>query len=97
MATRHDPEATKPDLSQITVNDTAHASSFEVETPSMTACLTKREIAFIDPGVDDLQTLLGGMRPDVEAVLLNDHEPAPRQMARAVQKQRKKERHGEQD
>jgi len=85
MATRHDPEATKPDLSQITVNDTAHASSFEVETPSMTACLTKREIAFIDPGVDDLQTLLGGMRPDVEAVLLNDHEPAPRQMARAVQ------------
>ncbi|WP_156528463.1 Ig-like domain-containing protein, partial [Bradyrhizobium stylosanthis] len=85
MATRHAPKATKPDLSQITVDDTAHASSFEVETTSMTVCLTKREIAFIDPGIDDLQTLLGGMRPDVEAVLLNDHEPAPRQMARAVQ------------
>ncbi|WP_186467468.1 Ig-like domain-containing protein, partial [Bradyrhizobium stylosanthis] len=85
MATRHAPKATKPDLSQLMVDDTAHASPFEVETTSMTACLTKREIAFIDPGVDDLQTLLAGMRPDVEAVLLNDHEPAPRQMARAVQ------------
>ena len=44
----------------------------------------KREIAFIDPGVDDLLTLLAGIRPDVEPILLTADEPAPRQMARAV-------------
>src|SRR5689334_17859985 len=44
----------------------------------------KREIAFIDRGVDDLATLLAGMRSDVEPILLSDDEPAPRQMARAV-------------
>ena len=45
----------------------------------------KREIAFIDRGVDDLATLLAGIRPDVEPILLSNDEPAPRQMARAVQ------------
>ncbi|MEH2568849.1 Ig-like domain-containing protein [Bradyrhizobium sp. AZCC 2289] len=44
----------------------------------------KREIAFIDRGVDDLETLLKGLRPDVEPILLSIDEPAPRQMARAV-------------
>ena len=44
----------------------------------------KREIAFIDRGVDDLATLLAGIRPDVEPILLSNDEPAPRQMARAV-------------
>ena len=48
----------------------------------------KSEIAFIDPVVDDLQTLLKGIRPNVERVLLNDYEPALRQMARAVQGRR---------
>jgi hypothetical protein len=47
---------------------------------------TKREIAFIDRNVDDLTTLLAGIRPDVEAIVLSDDEPAPRQMARAVQR-----------
>ena len=45
----------------------------------------RREIAFIDRGVDDLATLLKGIRPDVEPILLSNDEPAPRQMARAVQ------------
>jgi Domain of unknown function (DUF4347) len=45
---------------------------------------TKREVAFIDRYVDDLPTLLAGLRPGVEPVLLSDLEPAPRQMARAV-------------
>ncbi|MGY4320558.1 uncharacterized protein YdeI (BOF family) [Bradyrhizobium sp. JR3.5] len=44
----------------------------------------KREIAFIDRGIDDHETLLAGIRPDVEAVLLSDEEPALRQMARAL-------------
>ncbi|MGY4478358.1 Ig-like domain-containing protein [Bradyrhizobium sp. USDA 3364] len=46
---------------------------------------SKREIAFIDRGIDDLETLRAGIRPDVEAILLSDDEPAVRQMARAVQ------------
>ncbi|WFU38082.1 VCBS domain-containing protein [Bradyrhizobium sp. CB82] len=44
----------------------------------------KREIVFIDQGVDDLGTLLDGIRSDVEPLLLSSDEPAVRQMARAV-------------
>src|SRR5260221_1679333 len=51
----------------------------------MATSTTKREIAFIDRGVDDLDTLLKSIRPDVEPILLSNDEPAPRQMARAVQ------------
>jgi hypothetical protein len=47
--------------------------------------ITKREIAFIDRGVDDFATLFAGIRSDVEAIQLSNDEPAPRQMARAVQ------------
>src|SRR5215831_13776828 len=43
-----------------------------------------REIAFIDRNVDDLGTLLAGIRPEVEAILLSNDEPAPCQMACAV-------------
>src|SRR5262249_26032705 len=42
------------------------------------------EIAFIDRNVDDLRTLLAGIRPEVEAILLSNDEPAPCQMACAV-------------
>lgn len=47
-----------------------------------------REIAFIDRGVTDLEGFLGGMRPEVESVVLTDHEPALAQMARALQDRR---------
>jgi VCBS repeat-containing protein len=43
------------------------------------------EIVFIDRNVDDLDTLLAGIRPDVEAIVLSNDEPAPRQMVRAMQ------------
>ena len=46
---------------------------------------TRCEIAFIDRNVDDPHTLLAGIRPDVEAILLSNDEPSPRQMARSVQ------------
>ena len=62
----------------------AAAPAFPMEISSMTAA-PQREIAFIDRGVDDLATLLQGIRPDVEPILLSNDEPAPRQMARAVQ------------
>ena len=65
----------------------AHAApTFRVTVESSSMTVTpKREIAFIDRGVDDLATLLAGIRPDVEPILLSNDEPAPRQMARAVQ------------
>src|SRR6266436_314977 len=67
-------------------NADAHAAApkIQMETSSMTVT-QKREIAFIDRSVDDLATLLAGIRPDVEPILLSNDEPAPRQMARAVQ------------
>src|SRR5262245_7290345 len=45
---------------------------------------TKREIAFIDPGVDDLSALLSGVRPDVDAIVLSDDEPVARQIGQAL-------------
>src|SRR5262249_47239562 len=45
---------------------------------------TLREIAFIDRNVDDLETLLAGLRPGLGAILLLDDEPALRQMSRLV-------------
>ena len=43
-----------------------------------------REIAFIDPGVADVETLLGHLRPEVEPVLLDAVRPAARQIAAAL-------------
>ena len=40
-----------------------------------------REIAFIDRNVDDLATLLAGLRPELDPILLSDDEPALCQMA----------------
>src|SRR5262245_27009046 len=45
---------------------------------------SKCAIAFIDRNVDDLGTLLAGISPHVEPILLSDVEPAPQQMVRAV-------------
>jgi Domain of unknown function (DUF4347) len=43
-----------------------------------------REIVFIDPAVEAIDVMLAGLRPGVEAILLDAEEPAPRQMARAL-------------
>ena len=51
---------------------------------SMSPRTLKRAIAFIDRNVDDLSTLLAGVSPHVEPILLSDEEPAPQQMVRAV-------------
>ena len=45
---------------------------------------TVKEIAFIDPAVSDVHVLLAGLRRDVQPILLNATEPAPRQMAAAL-------------
>jgi large repetitive protein len=45
---------------------------------------TLREIAFIDRNVDDLETLLAGLRPELDPILLSDDEPALCQIARLV-------------
>jgi Ca2+-binding RTX toxin-like protein len=44
-----------------------------------------REIAFIDPAVTDFETLLAGLRSDVEPVVLSPDEPAMTQMARSLE------------
>ncbi|MBB5534796.1 DUF4082 domain-containing protein [Rhizobium giardinii] len=44
-----------------------------------------REIAFIDPAVTDFETLVAGLRPDVEPVVLSRDEPALAQMARMLE------------
>ena len=44
----------------------------------------KPEILFIDPSVSDIETLLAGLRPGVEAVLLDADRPAAAQMAQAI-------------
>ena len=41
----------------------------------------RSEIAFIDPGVSDIPTLLAGMRPEVEPILLDKNSPALAQIA----------------
>jgi hypothetical protein len=43
-----------------------------------------KEIAFIDRSVRDLNTLMAGLRPEVEAILLDPSEPAARQMTTAL-------------
>ena len=45
------------------------------------------EIAFIDPAITDIDALLSGLRPDVEAIILSRTDPAVAQMARAVEGQ----------
>jgi Domain of unknown function (DUF4347) len=57
----------------------AAATAIDLDVP---LCAT--EIAFIDPDVSAIDLLLAGLRPEVEAVLLNGVEPAPRQMARVM-------------
>jgi Domain of unknown function (DUF4347) len=82
MAKRTETAWTKTIISDVDAHTATPSSS--AETIFMTAN-PKREIAFIDRRVDHLQTLLAGIRPDIEAILLSNDEPAPRQMARAVQ------------
>src|SRR3984893_16797707 len=43
-----------------------------------------REVLFIDPAVSDRGTILGNLRPEVEAILLDRTRPAARQMAGAL-------------
>ena len=42
------------------------------------------EIAFIDPAVDDIATILEGLRPEVEALILDREHPVSRQIADAL-------------
>ncbi len=42
------------------------------------------EILFVDPAVDDVETILCGLRPGVEAIVLDPTTPAVRQIAAAL-------------
>ncbi|HXE10207.1 MAG TPA: DUF4347 domain-containing protein [Verrucomicrobiae bacterium] len=43
-----------------------------------------REVAFIDPGIPELNTFLGGLRPDLEVILLSSKSSAPVQIAKVL-------------
>jgi hypothetical protein len=43
------------------------------------------EILFVDPSVSDLDTILGGLRPGVEAIVLDAAQPVARQIAAALE------------
>ena len=47
-----------------------------------------RELLFIDPAVSDIETILGHLRPEVEAILLDPVRLAARQMAAALAEER---------
>ncbi len=42
------------------------------------------EVLFVDPGVPDIATIFGNLRPGVEAIVLDKSQPAARQMAAAL-------------
>ena len=44
----------------------------------------KSEILFVDASVSDIATILGGLRPEVEAIVLGSSRPAARQIAEAL-------------
>ena len=43
------------------------------------------ELLFVDPGVFDLDTILGNLRPEVEAIVLDAGSPVARQMAAVLE------------
>lgn len=43
------------------------------------------EILFVDPAVSDLDTILGNLRPEVDAIILDRGRPAVRQIAAALE------------
>ena len=55
------------------------------ETPmTLPRAIPPREILFLDPVVSDIATLLGHLRPEIEAILLDPVRPAAHQMATAL-------------
>src|SRR6202521_3038256 len=46
------------------------------------------EVLFIDPAVSDRGTILGNLRPEVEAILLDRTRPAARQIAASLEGRR---------
>src|SRR5262249_29315828 len=47
------------------------------------------EILFVDPAVSDLETILGNLRPEVHAIVLDARWPATRQIAEALEGHRR--------
>jgi hypothetical protein len=73
-------------MSTMTRSDAArrpdtHAGHSSQQVDTMTHF---HEVLFIDPGVSDIGTLLAGVRPEVEAIVLRSTSPAARQMAQVL-------------
>src|SRR5437899_2378521 len=68
----------------ITANSYLPTSQSRKPLPGGLAMAHKPEILFIDPAVSDIKTLLAGLRPGVDAVLLEPDRPTAQQMAEAL-------------
>lgn len=63
---------------------TPGVASFQLETNRQDLAMAT-ELVFVDASVSDLGTLLGNLRPEVEAIVLDAKRPAARQMALALE------------
>ncbi|MFO1148330.1 MAG: DUF4347 domain-containing protein [Alsobacter sp.] len=70
-------------MSTINANDASTPVAAAFAMPAIEACErpARREIAFIDPAVDQVDVLVNGMREGVEAIVLRADRPALEQMA----------------
>src|SRR5216683_4257345 len=68
----------------ITANSYLPTSQFQKPLPRGLVMAHKSEVLFIDPAVSDIKTILAGLRPGVDAVLLESGRPAAQQMAEAL-------------
>ena len=55
-----------------------------IPNPKDSSMTRTNEIAFVDPSISNLDALLRGMRPGVEAIVLDPARPAARQIAQAL-------------
>src|SRR5229473_6288346 len=68
----------------ITANSYLPTSQFQKPLPRGLVMAHKSEVLFIDPAVSDIKTVLAGLRPGVDAVLLKSGRPAAQQMAETL-------------
>ena len=54
-------------------------------TPESKNMIAYREVAFIDPGISDLPSLLSGLRPDIDAIVLPEAGDAVAEIATRLQ------------
>jgi hypothetical protein len=81
---RHSRGRSNPELAPGLNSGPAAKASEKLSKMIRTREIPSREILFVDPGVSDIETILGHLRPQVEAMVLDSARPAARQIATAL-------------